>query len=128
MESSNETTAFDIDLENFACDLLTEAKNQAAVQRLFEAKKAHWVTVRDLCSTVSGLQETYEELSKQLPSDLVVTWLDCPGDREAQNNAVVLFFVEDLLWSKIAVFNRGGLSKRKESKPRKATTGTPRGK
>ena len=93
-------------LENFTCDLLALARNQPVVERLFHARKGSWVSVRDLCSEVPGLSKAFQHIAARADSELMATWLGHPATRRTDGLAVVVFFLEGLLWSKTAVFNR----------------------
>lgn len=114
---NNEHDSLQLELENFTCDLLALTQNQPALQKLFLARKGSWVPVRDLCSAVPGLTAAYRAIQKRLEGNLWAVWLDSPTSEPADGYAVVLFFLDDSLWSTAAVFNRNTLPGRREGKP-----------
>jgi hypothetical protein len=106
------------DLDNLTADLVSESKYQPFVPRLFRAKKATWIPVKELCATLAGAAAALKTIEKRVESDLVVTWLDYPQVDGAVGYALVLFFLEDWYWSKAAWFNCNTLPRLAARNPR----------
>lgn len=100
---SDETVLREI-LGDLMADLLSFSSYSAFIKTLFAQPQTTWVDVIWVCDELGLKHSSFAQLEKELPSPLFATWLPLP--EEDDTFFVVLFFVQDMLWSSTAIFNR----------------------
>ena len=95
-------------LADLSADLLASRSNLPFVERLLSSPPGTWARVATL---LDGLLEPSQRLAA-LPevAELQATWLDYPQSANGAGYCVVVFFLEDPLWSSAALYNRALIS------------------
>lgn len=91
-----------------AADLLSIARFEPFVRRLFQSPPGVWQPVADLCAGMEELPDNTTELLADEGERFVTTHLPWP-EPTALGYATVLFLHTDTLWSFAAAYNRGRL-------------------
>ncbi len=99
-------------LTDIAADMLTES--HGFLERLLLSKEGKWLTASILCKGLDFLssisenkaEKELELLENEAEGVLLVTWLSYPETAYGEGYCIIIFFVESIHWSTIAVFNK----------------------
>jgi hypothetical protein len=92
-------------LSCISADLLEYDRNSLFLERLFAQKSGEWSTIESLCDGLPDIETQLQHLAAISPAELRVTWLDYPT-AAGLGFCLILFFVESLHWSNLAVYNQ----------------------
>jgi hypothetical protein len=95
-------------LGDFAADLITTLEDHF-LSALFASKPGQWLEVFQLCDEETAVQlEALEATAEDSP--MLVCWMDYAvegwEDDFAPGFCTITFFIESLLWSYTAIYNR----------------------
>jgi hypothetical protein len=93
-------------LADLTADLVECEENQAFLARLFALQAGAWADVVALCHEVIPLEEHVAHLQESTTGRLRVTWLDYPNAAHGKGYCLIIFFVEELHWSNVALYNK----------------------
>ncbi|MBI4641216.1 MAG: hypothetical protein HY731_11010 [Candidatus Tectomicrobia bacterium] len=93
-------------LSDLTANLVELEENSLFLERLFSDDSGRWIDVASLCSGLTDVEGRLEELRKSLKAPLQVTWLDSPKSVYRNGYCVILFFLEELHWSNVALYNK----------------------
>jgi hypothetical protein len=91
-------------LADFTADLLAQRSNLPFVERLLSGPAATWTAVASLLGDLPDAADRLSALPEA--AELQACWLDFPQSAHGSGYCVVLFFIEDPLWSRAAIYNR----------------------
>lgn len=93
-------------LADITADLVELKENSPFLERLFAVRAGQWLDAAVLCSQLIDITDRLEGLSESFEGALHVTWLAYPESVYGDGYCLIIFFVEALHWSNIAVYNR----------------------
>lgn len=93
-------------LADITADLVELKENNLFLERLFAAPAGQWLQVAALCSKLTHISIGLEELSESFEGTLHTTWLAYPESVYGDGYCLIVFFVEALHWSNVAIYNR----------------------
>jgi hypothetical protein len=93
-------------LADLTTDLVEHEENQTFLARLFALEAGVWADVAVLCHEVVPLEEHVAHLQESTTGHLHVTWLDYPDAEHGKGYCLIIFFVEELHWSNVALYNK----------------------
>lgn len=94
-------------LADLAADLVSIQQNELMLERLFEAQPGQWVDIDSLVGGLPPVAHQLDEMAELADGTIRVTWLDYPQSLNGPGYCLILFFLEELLWSHVAVYNKG---------------------
>lgn len=98
-------------LADMTADLVELEENSPFLERLFALKAGAWQDTAVLCHDLGHRKDQIEQLQKQLPGKLQVTWIDYPTSACGSGYCVIIFFSEELHWSNVALYNKAWFSR-----------------
>lgn len=108
LEEMNLEENLEIELEDIlsgiAGDLVAYKSNSLFLDRLFTQQAGKWIEIEPLCSSLNQIENQLKELRESFDGEIRVTWIDYPNYGEL--DCAIVFFVEDLLWSNVALYNK----------------------
>jgi hypothetical protein len=93
-------------LSDITASLLQLEKNGVFLERLFSLDMGKWAEVTVLCRHLAEEEARLAELEESSGGTLRVTWLDYPNSAYGPGYAVIIFFLEELHWSNVALYNK----------------------
>ncbi len=93
-------------LSSLTADLVEFESNDLFLERLFSEEAGKWIEIESLCSKLQEIEGQFEELRKSFEGTLQVTWLDYPSVAYGGGYCLIIFFVEALHWSNLALYNK----------------------
>ena len=93
-------------LSELTADLVELEENSAFLERLFSMEADRWLDITPLCSGLTEAEDRLEELMESFEVPLQVTWLNPPKSMYGNGYCVIIFFLEELHWSNVALYNR----------------------
>ncbi|MBI3969623.1 MAG: hypothetical protein HY329_28605 [Chloroflexi bacterium] len=99
---------FELDLDEQLAEITADLVEEDSIfhHRLFDLPPGTWAKVLDLCRDLPTHAERLEEVLDLAEGTLKVTWLDYPGSAYGPGYCLVIFFLEELLWKNIALYNK----------------------
>jgi hypothetical protein len=76
------------------------------LERLFSLQAGVWETALLLCKDLLHIQKQIKHLENKISDRLMISWLDYPISTHGAGYCLIIFFVESLHWSQIALFNK----------------------
>ncbi|XWK86584.1 MAG: hypothetical protein U7127_20560 [Phormidium sp.] len=98
-------------LSNITSDLVADRSNSPFLERLFSIDAGKWVELEPLCQELKQIEKQFAELKTEFNATIKVTWLDYPVSACGEGFCTILFFVESLHWSNLALYNQNHLMK-----------------
>ena len=99
-------------LADLTADLVEYEENSIFLERLFSLKAGVWEDVTALCRDIVHLEEHMAQLQRSSKGRLQVTWLDYPASTQGKGYCLIVFFVEELHWSNVALYNKQWFSRK----------------
>jgi hypothetical protein len=99
-------------LADLTADLVECEENSVFLERLFSLKAGVWEDVTALCRDIMHLEEHMAQLQRSSKGRLQVTWLDYPTSTHGKGYCLIVFFVEELHWSNVALYNKQWFSRK----------------
>jgi hypothetical protein len=93
-------------LADITADLVEHAENTLFLERLFALEPGVWENVAVLCRDMPHLKDQIASLKRPDPGVLRVTWLDYPRSAHGKGYCLIIFFMEELHWSNVALYNK----------------------
>lgn len=93
-------------LADSIADILSDKKWALFMQPLFAQSQGLWVDVLSVCDELNINHSNFEQIEESLPSPLFATWLPFPESVYGEEYCVVIFFVEEIPWSKAVIYNK----------------------
>ena len=93
-------------LADITADLVEQDDNSPFLERIFSQQAGVWEATAVLCSDLAHIKTQIEQLQKQLAGTLQATWLDYPNSGHGAGYCVIIFFLEELHWSSVALYNK----------------------
>ncbi|WP_017660870.1 hypothetical protein [Baaleninema simplex] len=93
-------------LSDIAAELLSSRRNEDFLERLFSVESGKWIDMPPLCKGLIEIEEQLEEAGKSFREAPQVTWLPYSSPCYEQGFCIIIFFVEDLHWSSVALYNK----------------------
>ncbi len=93
-------------LADLTADLVEREENSVFLERLFSLKAGVWEDVTALCRDIVHLENHMAQLQRSSKGRLPVTWLDYPTSTYGKGYCLIIFFVEELHWSNVALYNK----------------------
>jgi len=93
-------------LSDITADLVELEENSVFLDCLFSQESGRWMEVASLCNDLTEIEGRLEELKKSLKAPLQVTWLDSPKSAYENGYCIIIFFLEELHWSNVALYNK----------------------
>ena len=93
-------------LADITADLVERDENNPFLERIFSQKAGVWEAIAVLCNNLAHIKTQLEQLQKPLVGTLQATWLDYPNSEHGEGYCVIIFFLEELHWSSVALYNR----------------------
>ena len=87
-------------------DLVEQNDNSPFLERILAQQAGVWEATAVLCSNLAPIKTHIEQLQKHMAGTLQATWLDYPNSEHGAGYCVILFFLEELHWSSVALYNR----------------------
>ena len=94
-------------LADTTADLVALKDNNAFLAHLFATAAGRWVRVVTVCGESLGIATRLEELETLAGGTLRVTWLEYPDSIYGAGYCVIIFFLEELHWSSVVLYNKG---------------------
>lgn len=102
----DDTLALEDKLSDLFADLVSISYNENFLLSLFACKVGEWKNVIDLCDRLPQVKEKVSLLEEECEGNLRVTWIDYSSEAYDTGYCMILFFVEELHWSSVAVYNK----------------------
>ena len=93
-------------LADVTAGLITLEENEIFLERLFYSRAGEWLDVESLCIGLTRIEGQLKSLLDSLEGTLHVTWLEYPHSAYGEGYCVIVFFLESLHWSNVALYNR----------------------
>lgn len=93
-------------LADITADLVEREENRLFLERIFAQKAGVWEATAVLCNNLAPMKTHIEQLQKHLAGTLQATWLDYPRSGHGEGYCVIIFFLEELHWSSVALYNK----------------------
>jgi hypothetical protein len=93
-------------LADVAADLVSIKQNRDFVRRLFRTEAGRWASVPTLCEGLPETAQRLKELEALAEGELLATWLDFPISLHGSGYCLIIFYLEELNWSNVAIFNK----------------------
>jgi hypothetical protein len=93
-------------LADLTADLVEYEENSVFLKRLFSLKAGVWEDVTALCRDIGHLEDHIAQLQRSAKDRLRATWLAYPASTHGKGYCLIVFFVEELHWSNVALFNK----------------------
>ena len=93
-------------MADITADLVELEAYQPFLERLFSLQAGVWTTASLLCKDLLHIQEQMKHLEKKIADRLMISWLDYPVSTHGEGYCLIIFFVESLPWSQVALFNK----------------------
>jgi len=93
-------------LADITADLVERDENSLFLERIFSQKAGVWEATAALCNHLVHIKTQIEQLQKQLAGTLQATWLDYPHSGHGEGYCIIIFFLEELHWSSVALYNK----------------------
>lgn len=110
LEDMNLEESIEMELEDklscLTADLVEFESNSPFIERLFSEEASKWIEIQSLCSGLKEIESQLEELKESFEGTLRVTWLDYPDAAVGKGYSLIIFFVEALHWSNLALYNK----------------------
>lgn len=106
-----DTDAIEEALAGFCADLVSFKHNEAFLKRLFQEDAGTMLWVRDLGTGMDDIASRTAELERTANGSLRTGWLEFSNSPYGEGYAIILFFVEEIFWHTLALFNRNTLEK-----------------
>lgn len=106
LKASLEDIELEDRLSSITADLVEVEKNSAFLERLFSVDAGRWINIAPLCSGLNEIEGQLEEFRESFEKTLRVTWLDYPEAAYGKGYCIIVFFVEALHWSNVALYNK----------------------
>jgi hypothetical protein len=110
LEDMNIEESIEMELEDklscLTADLVEFESNSPFIERLFSEEASKWIEIQSLCSGLKEIESQLEELKESFEGTLRVTWLDYPDAAVGKGYCLIIFFVEALHWSNLALYNK----------------------
>jgi hypothetical protein len=117
LENSLEDGLEELELEDKLLDITTELvsinNNSLFLERLFSQDAGQWIEIESLCSGIREIETQLEELRELFAAcfperigTLRVTWLDYPNTTLGEACYMIIFFLEALHWSNVALYSK----------------------
>ena len=87
-------------------DLVELEVGHPFLERLFSLQAGVWETALLLCKDLLHIQKQIKHLENKISDRLMISWLDYPISTHGAGYCLIIFFVESLHWSQIALFNK----------------------
>lgn len=87
-------------------DLVSMKSNSPFLKRLFSQNAGKWIEIESLCSSLKEIETQLEKLRELFKGTLRVTWLTYPEAAVGEGYCLIIFFVEALHWSNLALYNK----------------------
>ena len=94
-------------LSGITADLVGYESNSPFLERLFLQAGGKWIEIDGLCKGLKEIESQLEELKELFDGTVRVTWLDYPDATCGLDYCIIIFFVEALHWSNLALYNKG---------------------
>jgi hypothetical protein len=99
-------------LADLTADLVECEENSVFLERLFSLKAGVWEDVTALCRDIVHLEDHMAQLQRSSKGRLHATWLDYPVSTHGKGYCLIIFFVEELHWSNVALYNKQWFSRK----------------
>ncbi|MBD1806921.1 hypothetical protein H6F98_15850 [Microcoleus sp. FACHB-SPT15] len=117
LEEMNLEENLEMELEDklscLTADLVEFESNSLFLERLFSEEVGKWIEIESLCSGLQEIESQLEELKELFVAccpegagTLRVTSLDYPDAACGEGFCLIIFFVEALHWSNLALYNK----------------------
>lgn len=110
LEEMNQEENLEMELEDklssITADLVEFESNSQFLERLFSEEAGKWIEIEPLCNGLKEIESQLEELRESVEGTLQVTWLDYPNAAYGEGYCIIIFFVEALHWSNLALYNK----------------------
>ena len=94
-------------LSEITADLVEFEENTLFLERLFSVEAGRWIEVAPLCNGLTEeVEEQLEALEESFQTPLQVAWLNSPKSAYGSGYCLIIFFLEDLHWSNVALYNK----------------------
>lgn len=93
-------------LSSITADLLEFESNRLFLDRLFSEEAGKWLEIAPLCEGLVEIESQLEELRASFEGRLRVIWLDYPDAAAGEGYCLIVFFVEELMWSNLSIYNQ----------------------
>ena len=93
-------------LTEITADLVAREENRVFLERLFTLEPGVWEDVVVLCHDVIHLTGPMAHVTGIAQGILRVTWLDYPNSTHGKGYCLIIFFMEELHWSNVALYNK----------------------
>lgn len=94
------------ELSNLTADLVTLEINYPFLNRLFSVESGKWVELESLCIDLNEIKAELVEMKKSFQGTIRVSWLEYPDAVCGEGFCTIIFFVEALHWSNLALYNQ----------------------
>ena|GEM_PF-1015601 len=99
-------------LEELTADLVESEENSVFLERLFSLKAGVWEDVTALCRDIVHLEDDMAQLQQSSKDGLRATWLNYPASTHGKGYCLIIFFIEELHWSNVALYNKQWFSRK----------------
>ena len=98
------------ELTNLFANLVQEETSNLALELLFEQNAGQWIEFQTLCDKVEKLRQGFEYVKPLFEGKIFITWIDFPQCEYGDGYCVIVLFVEYLVFSTTAIYNKAGLN------------------
>src|SRR5919202_1968937 len=110
LEDMNIEESIEMELEDklscLTADLVEFESNSPFIERLFSEEASKWIEIQSLCSGLKEIESQLEELKESFEGTLRVTGLEYHDAAVGKGYCLIIFFVEALHWSNLALYNK----------------------
>jgi len=102
---SKEDSSEEILLE-LSADIVSFKHNSNFLKRLFNEDAGTMLYAKDLSTDLHSIESRIVEIEGIVKGSLRVGWLDFSNSPYGRGFALVIFFVEEIFWNTVAIYNR----------------------
>jgi hypothetical protein len=93
-------------LIDMTADLAALQEHEPFLEALFARPAGTWTAIECLDLHLPRMKEAIAQIQQDTAGTLQVSWLDYPHATTGSGYCVIIFFLEELPWSRVILYNR----------------------
>jgi hypothetical protein len=107
-------------LTDMTADLAALQEHESFLEALFTRPAGTWSAIECLGSQLPHVHEALAQVQQYTAGTLQVSWLDYPHATTGSGYCVIIFFLEELPWSRVILYNKQWFLQKRHDKKRSA--------